>query len=55
MTIKELKSQLDKFDENLEVGGCGHFGELLQLSEVGYHVAGNYVFLEIESAGDEPE
>lgn len=34
MTVGELKKELEKFDDSLEVGGSGHFDELLELYSV---------------------
>jgi hypothetical protein len=34
MTVGELKQQLMQFDDSLEIGGSGHFGELLEIYSV---------------------
>jgi hypothetical protein len=54
MTVAELKQKLNEFDETLEVGGWGHFGECLEIYNVHQSDEG-FVILSIESAGDEPE
>jgi hypothetical protein len=59
MTIKDLKAHLEKFDPDMEVGGMGHFGELLSIEaveKVGPPYT-NFVFVAIktESPGDSPE
>jgi hypothetical protein len=54
MTIAELKQKLNEFDETLEIGGCGHFGECLEIYSVHKSNEG-FVVLSIESAGEEPE
>jgi hypothetical protein len=30
MTIKELKEKIESLDDNMRVGGSGHFGEFLE-------------------------
>ena len=59
MTVRELISELEKFDPEMRVGGSGHFGELLNIDGVKswkYHAAAApYVAIEIEYAGEEPD
>lgn len=54
MTVGELIKELEKYDKAIEVGGSGHFGELLRIWDVYKHRDG-YVCIDIESAGDEPD
>jgi hypothetical protein len=51
MTIKQLKEHLKNFDENLEIGGIGHLGEILEIENVSKSNLG-FIALEIESAGE---
>ena len=54
MTVAELKLKLNEFNEDLEIGGLGHFGEILEI--YGLHKSNEgFVGLEMESAGEEPE
>ena len=53
MTIVELKKRLNDFDDKLEIGGSGHFGEILNIDGL-YLSRGSFVVLEMESAGEEP-
>ena len=54
MTVSELIEELKKHDGNLQVGGRGHYGELLEIYSVGVNREGS-VSIEIESAGDIPD
>jgi hypothetical protein len=54
MTVAELITKLEKYDKDLKVGGSGHFGELLEICSI-YKNTDDYVCIDIESAGDEPE
>lgn len=54
MTIAELKQKLNEFDETLEIGGWGHFGECLEIYSVHKSNEG-FVVLSMESAGEEPD
>lgn len=53
MTVGELIKELEKYDKDVEVGGSGHFGEMLEISSVYKHR--EYVCVDIDSAGDEPD
>ena len=61
MNVKELKKILNEFPEDMEIGGSGHFGEILELR--GLEVYGidpltktdnPYVKMDIEWAGPDP-
>ena len=54
MTVAELKQKLNEFDEDLEIGGWGHFGEYLEIYSV-HKADEGFVVLSIESAGEEPD
>lgn len=53
MLIKELIKELQNYDEDFEVGGVGHFGELLEIDHI--YKEGSNVLIIIESAGIEPD
>jgi hypothetical protein len=55
MKVKELIKKLSEFDGNLNVGGVGHYGEILEIYSVRKGNLRNYVEIEIEPPGDEPE
>ena len=65
MKVKELIEKLKSFDENLEVGGSGHFGELLEIYDVDLSTMNyldsnrnplpKFVAISMEGAGDEPD
>ncbi len=64
MTIKELKEIISDLDDNMKLGGSGHFGEYLDCYGVFVREVSDKRFgenrekilcIEIESAGDEPE
>ena len=65
MTVIELIQKLSHFDSNYEVGGSGHFGELLEIEDVylkdvrGHKINGKqidpFVIIRIEWAGNEPD
>ena len=54
MTVGELKEELNYFDDELEIGGSGHFGEILDIDWI-YKCRKGFVVLEMESAGNEPD
>lgn len=54
MTVGELKQRLSEFDDDLEIGGSGHFGEVLEIWGVHKSVRG-FVRLDVESSGEEPD
>ena len=68
MKVKELIEKLQQFDPEMEVGGSGHFGELLEIYDVNLseqdeatYVDGNFIQLPkwvrlyIQYAGSEPD
>ena len=55
MKVKELIKKLSEFDGNLDVGGVGHYGEMLEIYSIRKSDLRNYIEIEIESPGDEPE
>ena len=64
MNIKELKEKLIDLDDDMKVGGSGHFGEFLECwdAEVTTVSKGRFsdekeaIFaISIEDAGDEPD
>ena len=56
MTVAELKEKLNEFDDTLEIGGLGHFGEILEIDRLyKSRFRKGFVVLEIESAGEEPD
>lgn len=64
MNIKELKEKIMCLDDNMKVGGVGHFGEFLECynAEVGtasktkFSAVKELIFsISIEDAGEEPE
>lgn len=55
MKVKELIEKLKGLDEEMEVGGSGHFGELLEIYGVCKYDVYDYVTLDMESAGDDPD
>ena len=54
MTVKELKQKLNKFDENLQIAGSGHYGEMLDIYDP-YLCNEGFVVLEGENPGEEPD
>jgi hypothetical protein len=54
MTVEELKQKLNEFDDKLEIGGSGHFGEILEIDGL-YMSRDGFVVLEMDSAGEEPD
>jgi hypothetical protein len=54
MTVAELKQKLNEFDDTLEIGGSGHFGEILEIDGL-YKSREGFVVLDMESAGEEPD
>jgi len=54
MTVAELKQKLSEFDDKLEIGGYGHYGEILEIEGV-YKSRDGFVALDMESAGEEPD
>lgn len=64
MTIKELKEKIMFLDENMKVGGSGHFGEFLGCLDAEVRTVTKsrmndekeVIFsISIEDAGDEPD
>lgn len=64
MTIKELKEKIANLDDNMKVGGSGHFGEFLEFWSAGVTTVTKsrrnketeVIFsISIEHAGDEPD
>ena len=64
MTIKELKEKIALLDDDMKVGGSGHFGEFLECWGVGVTTVTKsrmnkekeVIFsISIEDAGDEPD
>jgi hypothetical protein len=58
MKVSELVSELLKMDQDLPVGGIGHFGELLDIQRIyksDWFIRKEFIVIEIESAGDEPD
>jgi hypothetical protein len=64
MTIRELKEKIMFLDDDMRVGGSGHFGEFLQCWDVEVRTVtksridkkDEVIFcISIEDAGDEPD
>lgn len=57
MTIKELKEIIKDLDDDMEIGGTGHFGEFLQCYDAEVTTVSGFTFLNIsiESAGEDPD
>ena len=64
MTVKELKEKIMFLDDNMKVGGSGHFGEFLDcwharvttVSKCRFSDEKETIFaISIEDAGDEPD
>ena len=57
MTVKELKEKLNEFPDNMEIGGSGHFGEILELRGLFIEdmTGEKYVRMDIEWEGSDPE
>ena len=64
MTIKELKEKIALLDDNMKVGGSGHFGEFLECWDARVTTVTKsrrdnekeVIFsISIEDAGDEPD
>lgn len=53
MKVKDLIKKLEEFDKEKQVGGCGHFGEILEIYDVRNRY--DYVEIVIEDAGQEPD
>lgn len=66
MTIKELKEKIAHLDDDMKVGGIGHYGEYLDCLNVGvmealttkfpwWNAEKELIFhISLESAGEEP-
>lgn len=69
MTIKELKEKIAHLDDDMKVGGIGHYGEYLECFDVGvmeaftkkiskfswWNAEKELIFhISLESAGEEP-
>lgn len=64
MIIKELKEKIALLDDNMKVGGSGHFGEFLEcwdarvktVTKSRRDIEEEVIFsISIEDAGDEPD
>ncbi len=58
MKVKDLITELQKYDPDLDVGGSGHFGELLEISYVSLScefTTPRFVHIAVEYPGDEPD
>ena len=67
MTKKELIELINKYPDDMEIGGCGHYGEILQIENIYlYKSSGTilsyenpkhdkFIVINIESPGREPE
>lgn len=64
MTIKELKEKIALLDDDMKVGGSGHFGEFLEcwdaevrtVTKSRRDIDKEVIFsISIEDAGDEPD
>lgn len=64
MTIKELKEKIALLDDDMKVGGSGHFGEYLECWDITTttvtkgrfgNVKEEILCVSIEDAGDEPD
>jgi hypothetical protein len=56
MKVSELIKELKKHDPNIEVGGVGHFGELLEIYDVRICTDDKgFIGLDIEYAGECPD
>jgi len=54
-TVGQLIDVLLQYDVDLLVGGSGHFGELLEVTDVYKREDNSQLVIEIESAGEEPD
>ena len=63
MTIKELKQKIMFLNDNMKVGGSGHFGEFLECLDAEVRTVTKsrinnekelIFYISIEDAGDEP-
>lgn len=61
MTIREFKEIIKDFPDDLQIGGIGHFGELLDINSVEYKDDKHslpprpFIGMRIDSAGEEPD
>lgn len=64
MTVSELIKELNKFDSNLDVGGIGHFAELLNINDIRLYkqpytsidgTREEFIVLDIDDKGPEPD
>lgn len=59
MKVGELIEKLKEFDPEMEVGGSGHLGEILEIYDVRFckicESATPYVNISIECAGEGPD
>jgi hypothetical protein len=64
MNIKELKEKIKNLDDDMKVGGAGHFGEFLECDNASIREVHQSMFdsskevifcISIEDAGDEPD
>lgn len=58
MIVNELIEILNQFDKNLEIGGTGHFREILRIDNVTKVTSisdnNTYVSIEIKDKGSDP-
>lgn len=62
MTITELKEKIKYLDDDMKVGGLGHFGEFLECWDARVRVASikgkkieDFFSISIENAGPDPD
>jgi len=66
ITVKDLKEKIQFLDDNMLIGGSGHFGELLEVYDIEVRTVSKKRFsnendtetilcISMESAGDEPD
>lgn len=53
MTVEELKEELNKFPDDMEIGGCDYFGRVSHIENISIKEDANFkpLFVEIEING----
>ena len=54
MTVKQLVQKLGYFDQDRDIGGSGHYGELLNIEKL-YNSPDGFVVIQIEDPGSYPD
>lgn len=57
MKVHEVITKLKEFDGNLDIGGVGHFGEILYIDDIHEYISHSetFIVIDIDEKGDEPE